>query len=128
MSNAFGIPLLLLFPVAAVAQTAPAASDLRVLVEAMQQVTKPSAGKKIPPLSPSTDSKKVRLISFSTLSERPLPLLLDNRSVPIDSLNRYTLSQVLSVNLNLDPQRTALFGASGSWGVIEVKLKKKSLK
>jgi hypothetical protein len=90
----------------------------------MQQVAKPSAGKKIPPLPPPIDSKQVRLISFSTSSERPLPLLLDNRSVPIDSLSRYTLSQVMSVNLNLDPQRTALFGASGSWGVIEVKLKK----
>ena len=106
------------------AQTAPLTSDLRQLAEAIQAVAKPSAGHKLPPVPPAANPKQVRLISYSTLPEWPLPVLLDNRTVPFDSLNYYRLSQVASVALNLDSRFAAIYGASGSWGVIDVKLKK----
>jgi hypothetical protein len=89
----------------------------------MQAVAKPSAGHKLPPLPPAADPKQIRLVSFSTLPEWSLPVLLDNRPVPFDSLNYYHLSQVASVSLNLDTRFAAIYGARGSWGVLDVKLK-----
>ena len=126
MRNLLILFLVSSFPLGAIAQTAPATSDLRQLAEAIQAVAKPSAGHKLPPLPPAADPKQIRLVSFSMLPEWPLPVLLDNRRIPFDSLNYYRLSQVASVALNLDSWFTAIYGASGSWGVIDVKLKKQS--
>ena len=120
MRNLFVLFLVIACPHAAATQTAPATSDLHQLAEAMQAVAKPSAGHKLPP---AANPKQVRLVSFSTLPEWPLPVLLDNRPIPFDSLNNYHLNQVASVTLNRDARFTAIYGSSGSWGVIEVKLK-----
>ena len=125
MRNLFSLFLVLSLPVRVMAQTTPPTSDLRQLAEAIQAVAKPSAGHKLPPVPPAADPKQIRLISFSTLPEWPLPVLLDNRRVPFDSLNHYHLSQVASVALNLDSRFTTIYGASASWGVVDVKLKKK---
>jgi hypothetical protein len=124
MQNLLVLLLVSSLPLGAIAQTAPATSDLRQLAEAIQAVAKPSAGHKLPPLPAVTDPKQIRLVSFSTLPEWPLPVLLDNRPIPFDSLNNYRLNQVASVALNRDIRFTAIYGASGSWGVIDVKLKK----
>jgi hypothetical protein len=123
MRNLFFLLLVLGLPSGAIAQTASTTSDLRQLAEAMQAVAKPSAGHKLPPLPPAADPKQIRLVSFSTLPEWSLPVLLDNRPVPFDSLNYYHLSQVASVSLNLDTRFAAIYGARGSWGVLDVKLK-----
>ncbi|MGI4759221.1 MAG: hypothetical protein ACRYF0_00845 [Janthinobacterium lividum] len=124
MRNLLILFLVSCLPFGASAQTAPATSDLRQLAEAIQAVAKPSAGHKLPPLPPAADPKQIRMVSFSTLPEWPLPVLLDNRPIPFDSLNNYCLNQVSSVALNRDTRFTAIYGASGSWGVLDVKLKK----
>ena len=112
-------------PFLSFAQNAPPGSDLRQLVEAMQRVAKPNAGQKLSPLPPAANPKQVRLVSFSTLPEQPLPLLIANRRVPFDSLNKYTLQDVQSVTLDNDQLHTALYGSSGSWGIIQIKLKER---
>jgi hypothetical protein len=124
MRNLFSLLLVLGLSARAVAQTTPPISDLRQLADAIQAVAKPSVGHKPPTLPPATDPKQIRLVSFSSLPERPLPVLLDNRPVSFDSLNYYRLSQVASVALNLDSRLTALYGGSASWGVIDIKLRK----
>jgi hypothetical protein len=112
MRNLFVLFLVLSLPRLAAAQTAPAASDLRQLVEAMQKVAKPSIGQPLP------------LKSTSALASFPLPLVFNGSPAPLDSLNRHTLAQVASVTLSKNAANNAIYGASGSWGVIEVKLKK----
>jgi hypothetical protein len=100
-------------PFAAKSQDAPPTSDLRQLVEAMQKVAKPSVGQPLPPMS------------RSAVGNVPMPLRLNGSYVTLDSLNRYTLRQTESVRLNLnEPMNTALYGIIGSWGVIEITLKK----
>jgi hypothetical protein len=112
MKKTLTMLLVLGLPCAAKAQTTPPASDLRQLVEAMQKAVKPSVGQPLPPRSTSA------LASF------PLPLLFNGSPAPLDSLNRHTLAQVASVALTKNEANTAIYGASGAWGVIEVKLKK----
>ncbi|GAB3637766.1 hypothetical protein GCM10027422_33560 [Hymenobacter arcticus] len=110
------ISLTLGLPYAVKAQTTPPAGDLRQLVETMQKVVKPSISQPLPPRSTSA------LASF------PLPLVFNGSPAPLDSLNRYTLSQVASVTLNKSEANTAIYGLSGSWGIIEVTLKKRASK
>ena len=118
-------------PTRTLAQQAPAATDLRRLADAMQEAAKPgvtqeqqqlAAIRASPPPAPAT-SGPVRLVSISTLPSMPLPVLLNNRRVPFDSLNRYTMAQVETVMLDTNPHYNALFGGVGSWGVIKVQLK-----
>ncbi len=52
-----------------------------------------------------------------------MPLFINDRHVPFDSLNKYTLEDVELLTLNKDDSYTALYGSKGSWGVIQVKLK-----
>lgn len=126
MKDVFGMLLIavgIIASPAAVAQTTQPTSDLRQLVEAMQKVAKPTAGQERPLVYPTNG--ETRMVTINTLPERPMLLFINDRHVPFDSLNIYTLDDAELITLNKDDSYTSLFGSSGSWGVIQVKLKPK---
>ncbi|WP_177189873.1 hypothetical protein [Hymenobacter actinosclerus] len=128
MMKALTICLSLALGLTARAQTNKAPSDLRLLVAAMQTVVTPPQTPACymavrGELSAAKDSVGLPAIRKQTAY---LPLTLNGRFFPADSLDYYTLQNVASVSLNRDKQLTVLYGTRASQGIIEIKLKNSS--
>lgn len=51
------------------------------------------------------------------------PVFLDGKPANYDTLNQYTLDDVIKLTLNRDRNMTVLFGTSGLYGIIEIRTK-----